>query len=160
MAKFAFGGLEEYVSKLSALGDAVPEVAGKAIYTAAGIVADQVRREIETLPVRDGYATSTKPARGVTKKGKAGLLSGLGITALREDNGYYHVKIGFDGKNAVKTKTYPSGQPNQLIARAAESGTCWLQPTPFVKPAVRKTKEKAVEAMQSVIDDECARLMK
>ena len=165
MATFQFKRLEEYALKLSNLVANTEEIAGKAIYKAAGLVTDAVRKNIESLPERKGtkghesYGTPERPLRGVTPKGKKGLLAGLGITPLGNEDGYWNVKIGFDGYNTVKTKKYPRGQPNQLVARGVESGTSWLEKTPFVAPAVRKTRKAAIAAMQEVIDTELEKHM-
>ena len=59
MATYQFKGLEEYALKLSKLRDGSREVAGKAIYAGAKIVADAVRENIKSLPVRrSGYGTT------------------------------------------------------------------------------------------------------
>lgn len=160
LATFQFKGLEEYALKLSNLVADTEEIAGKAIYKAAGLVTDAVRKNIASLPERKGYGTPERPLRGVTAKGKKGLLAGLGITPLGNKDGYWNVKIGFDGYNTVKTKKYPRGQPNQLVARGVESGTSWLEKTPFVAPATRKTRKAAIAAMQEVIDTELEKHMK
>ena len=71
---------------------------------------------------------------------------------MENDNGYINTKIGFDGYNATKTKKYPNGQPNALIARSIESGTSKHQKTPFVRPAISKAKAKAEAAMAASVD--------
>lgn len=160
MAKFTFRGMEEYEKKLSQMFEDTHLVGGKAVYKAAGIVADEIRKNIEALPERKGFGTQGKPVRGVTKAGKKGLLDGFGISPIEETDGYLHVKLGFDGYNSARTKNYPNGQPNQLVARGVESGTSWLEKTPFVRPAVRKTQKTAVKAMQEIIDEEAEKIMK
>lgn len=159
MARFTFKGMEEYELKLSKLASGSKAAGGKAVYAAAAIVADEVRKGITALPERSGYGTPEHPVRGVTKRGKQGLLDGFGISKMQETDGYLHVKLGFDGYNGVKTGRYPQGQPNQLVARGVESGTTWLQKTPFVRPAVRKAQGAAVKAMQRVIDEETENIM-
>lgn len=161
MARFAFKGLEEYELKLSKLQAQRVETIGKAIYKAAGIVADEVSASIEAIPEREPgtYGTEESPVKGLLKIQKEGLKHGFGVTPMKEENGYYNVKLGFAGYNRVKTKQYPAGQPNQLVARGAESGTSWLQKTPFMAPAVRKARPEALKAMQQVIDEETNKAM-
>lgn len=160
MAKFTFRGMEEYEAKLSKVFADTEMVGGKAVHEAAGLVADEIRKNIQELPERKGFASPSAPAEGVTKSGKKGLLEGFGISPMQNENGYLHVKLGFDGYNGTKTKKYPSGQPNQLVARGTESGTSWLKKTPFIRPAVNRTKKAAVKAMQNVIDEEIGKTMK
>lgn len=61
-----------------------------------------------------------------------------------------NVKLGFDGYNGMKTKKYPKGQPNVLLARSIESGSSIAKKRPFVAPAVRKTKKAAEETMAKI----------
>lgn len=159
MARFAFKGAEEYALKLSKLGDQTERVAGKAIYEAANIVANEVRKNIDAIPVQNGYVKKGEMRHGIPQPAKDGLKESFGITPMRKDDGYYNVKLGFDGYNKVKTKTWPQGQPNQMIARSVESGTSFMAPHPFVAPAVRKTKAAALKKMAEVVDEETKKIM-
>jgi hypothetical protein len=154
MARFRFSGLKEYELKLSSLQAGTKEIAGKAIYAGAKVVADAVKESINELPIRTGYGTTKTPLRGVTEKQKEGLKESFGITEMKLEDGYYNVKLGFDGCNSVKTRQYPQGQPNQLVARGAESGTSWLQKTPFVGPAVNRSRQEAENKMKEILDKE------
>lgn len=162
MATIKFKGLEEYELQLSRLEKMTPEVAGRAIYQGAKIVADEIRKEIEKLPIVQGYGTAENPLPpGVTKAQKEGLLDGLGITPLGQKDGFYNVKIGFDGYNKTKTEKYPNGQPNQLVARGLESkDVVWKQKNPFVRRATRRAKKPAEQAMAKELDKEIQKIMK
>lgn len=163
MAKFQVQGIEEYALKLSKFGENSNRIAGKAIYAAADIVANQIRENISNLnTVSNTYninAYRNNSNAGITKKQKQGLLDGLGIAKMQEDNGYLNVKVGFDGYNAVATVKYPKGQPNQLIARVTENGSSFMDKQPFIRPAMNATKDKALAEMQRVIDEEAKKIM-
>lgn len=160
MATIKFKGLEEYEMRLSSLGKRSKEVCGRAIYEGAKIVADEIRKGIDELPVIRGYGTPANPLPGgVTAAQKEDLQDGLGITPLAEKAGFYNVKIGFDGYNRTTTEKYPRGQPNQLVARGAESGTSWKMKSPFVRPAVNRSKDAAEKKMAEVLDEEMKKLM-
>ena len=88
------------------------------------------------------------------------MADSFGLTPIERDkNGFLHTKAGFDGYGSHPTKQYPQGVPNQLLARAVESGSSAREKTPFVRPAVTKTKKAAVEAMQAEIDKEIKKLI-
>lgn len=163
MAKITFKGLAEYELKLSQLGNATYDIAVKAIYAGAGVIADEIRSNIEGLTaVNDveglvAYQMKTPPP--LTKKAKQGLLDGLGISPLGDENGYLNVKIGFDGYNQLKTKKYPKGQPNVMIARVTESGTSTAIKQPFVRTAVNAKKPEAEETMKTIVDEEIKKIM-
>ena len=47
-----------------------------------------------------------------------------------------------------------------MIARSINSGTTFRAKRPFVRNAVRATQNRAVEKMESVLDDEIKKIMK
>lgn len=160
MAKITFPGLNDYELMISRLSKNAGDIAGRAIYTGAGIVADEIKAGIQSLPVVRGYGTAENPLPGgVTQPQKQGLLDGLGIAPLQDDGGYLNVKIGFDGYNRTKTEKYPRGQPNQLVARGVESGASWKQKRPFVRPAVNRSRKRAEAAMAEALDEEIKKIV-
>lgn len=161
MAKIKFPGLNDYELMISKLSKGVDDIAGKAIYAGAGIVADAIKENIKDLPIVRGYGTKENPLPGgVTAPQKAGLIDGLGISPMQDDGGYLNVKIGFDGYNATKTDKYPQGQPNQLVARGVESGTSWKEKKPFIRPAINASKQRAEDEMARILDEEIEKVMK
>ena len=161
MAKITFPGLSDYELMISKLSKGVDDIAGKAIYAGAGIVADAIKENIKALPIVRGYGTEKDPLPGgVTAPQKAGLIDGMGISPMQDDGGYLNVKIGFDGYNATKTDKYPQGQPNQLVARGVESGTSWKKKSPFIRPAINASKQRAEDEMARILDQEIEKVMK
>lgn len=160
MAKITFPGLNDYELMISRLSKNAEGIAGRAIYTGAGIVADEIKSGIQSLPIVRGYGTAENPLPGgVTQPQKQGLLDGLGIAPLQNDGGYLNVKIGFDGYNRTKTEKYHRGQPNQLVARGVESGASWKQKHPFVRPAVNRSRKRAEAAMAEALDEEIKKIV-
>ena len=140
MARITFKGLEEYEKKLSLLAKDTEQICGAAIYEGASIMADEIKAGIRSLPRKTG----------VTQKG---LEEGFGISKLREDNGFYNVKLGFTGYNA-------NGEPNVMMARIMESGTSTVPKHPFVRPAVNRAKAATQDKMAAVLDEEIEKRMK
>lgn len=139
-------------------------IAEKAVCAGAAIVADAVRANIDALPaVKDEWgviAYNNHWGAPLTETAKKGLQDGFGISPMGSEDGMLNVKLGFDGYNGMKTKKYPKGQPNVLLARSIESGSSIAKKRPFVAPAVRKTKKAAEETMAKIIDEESAKIMK
>lgn len=161
MAYLEFKGLKEYELKLSRLEANTEKTVGEAIYQGAKIVADEIKSGIETLNVeKSRKGNKQNLLSGITQDQKEGLKNGFGIAPMEYENGYRSVKLGFDGYNNTKTKKYPKGQPNVLIARAVESGTSFRKKTPFVRPAIKRTKTKAEQAMTKIIEEQISKDMK
>lgn len=153
MAKMKFKGLEEYEKQLLKLENISRECIGQAIYAGAKEVADAVKASIQNLPIDERRVKNGEMLNGVSQAQRAGLIDGFGIAKLENDNGYVHVKLGFSGYNMVKTKQYPAGQPNSVIARSVNSGTSFRQRIPFVDDAVRQHKDAAEKAMIKTFDE-------
>lgn len=155
MAKFKVGdGIEKYIQSLETISNASDEMIGKAIYEGAKIVTDEIRTGLEGVPVDNRFAKPGELITGLSQAQKNGLLDSLGITSMRREGGVYDVKVGFDGYNSIKTKTWPQGQPNAMIARSLESGTSFRAKNPVISKATRAAKDKAEEAMAKAFDDE------
>lgn len=160
MAKWIVGkGLDSYISYLQKIDAVTDEAIGEAVYEMAKVVADSVRSGIQALPTvsnRANIATYKKGYSRLSDEEKQGLLDGFGVSPMQDDGGYINVKLGFDGYNGVKTKKYPKGQPNALIARVTESGSSYREKTPFIRPAVNASKKQAEQAGQMKIDEKIA----
>lgn len=169
MAKLAVGnGLDKYIEELNKLAKNTSEVLGKSIYVGAGIVADEVRKNIEKIPVSNSSrrGTQSDPIDTITSAQKTGLLQGFGISGMATRDGITNVKLGFEGYNSqvattsVKAKWTDKRQANIMIARSVEGGTSFRKKHPFVAPAVRATRKKAEAAMAEQLDKEIKAAMK
>ena len=149
MATIKFKDGSEYMAKLEKLERSTREkVIAPAIYNAADIVANEIRDQLRKVPTDERWGTNSNPLNGPNKQQKKGLYDSLGIASLQDDGGFLNVKIGFDGYNKIKTKRWPQGQPNQMVARSVERGTSFMQGNPFVKRAVSRAKNEALSEMQ------------
>lgn len=155
MAKIEFQGIDEYFDKLKIIGDKATGLCKRAVYDGAAIVADAVRAEVQALPTTDHNETP----QGVFSYEKDGLLDGLGIAKIKDDNGVVSTRVDFDGYNRMKSKKYPQGHPNSMIARAINSGTSKRPKNPFMNRAANKAKAKANAAMGARMDADIDEIM-
>lgn len=159
MATFKTQGLDKYVAQVERLGKKTDTVISEAVYEMAKVVADEVKANLIALPsVPDteglkAFASEPQQKIPITKAQKWGLVHSFGIASLRNEGGFIHVKIGFDGYNEVQTKTFPNGQPNALIARSIESGSSTREKTPFLRPALAAARKQAIEAARVKFDE-------
>ena len=158
MATIRFSKLRDYELMLGKIRDASKDICGAAIYEGAKIIADEVKNNLNSLNVTTDELAMLKAKKGeptyITQRAKEGLIKSFGVTPMsQDDSGIYNVKLGFDGYNDVKTKKWPKGQPNQLIARACEAGSSAMIKQPFFREAVQKTKKKAESRMAEVLDE-------
>ena len=161
MARCKIEGLSEYSQQLNRLYDEATPIIQKCLYEGAGVMADAIKGAINKIPTRSNkeFGSPENMLSGITAKQKQGLSESFGISPMSDRNNQQSVKCGFDGYNDVQTEKYPNGQPNQLIARAIESGTSFLQPCHFLSQAVNANKAAVEERMASTCDAEIAKRM-
>ena len=150
MARITAKGSAQYLRNLEKLGRNTDDICKQAVYQGAKVVADAIKSSIDditmhSLPSGQKYFYLSEEDKkggklldGVTKEQADGLKNGLGIAVMEHKNFAWNTKIGFNGYNEVRTKTYPKGEPNALIARSVESGSSVRNKTPFIAPAVKK----------------------
>lgn len=163
MASITFKGLDEFGEKLRQLEEAFSsdDPLEQAIIAGADPVADAIRAGINSLPAEDfRYLRDGDKFNVLSKEAKQGLSAGFGRTPVRRFSASIDAKLGWDGYFGHPRKKYPKGIPNQLIARAIESGSSVRQKQPFVQPAVNKTRRKALKAMEKSIDETCEKIFK
>lgn len=160
MARITMRGLTKYTRALSRLQAGAREgVIGAAVYKGADIAADAIRASLEAVPTDEAWGTESSPALGPKARQKAALLQTLGISKLRDDDGLLNVKIGFSGYNSIKTKRWPQGQPNAMVARSVERGTSFMQASPFIKTAMSQVSRPARAAMKKEVEAKIYALM-
>lgn len=155
MARMTMLKGDAFVNQLKKLqGKELDKACKSAVYTGAGIVVKEVRDRLLSLPtdtfryLRDGDIFT-----GVPEEQQQDLADSLGVAPIDvDDTGNWNTKVGFDGYGTKPTKKYPKGLPNQMIARAIESGSSVRAKTPFVRPAITRSRKKANAAMGAVVD--------
>lgn len=160
MAKFQFRGIDNYAKKLYKLSNKSEGMIKRAVWEGAHIIADAVVDEIKALPEVNANPKPGEELTGVFSYEKQGLLEGMGLPEMQNDNGFINTKIGFEGYNRLKSKSYPNGHPNALIARSINSGSSYRRRHPFMMRAIAKAKEKAKAAMKQSLEKDIENVMK
>lgn len=143
MANMKFTMPEDFIKKISSLGDKTDEVIAKVLEAGAEVVESEVRNNLET---QIGNNTKQK------SKSTGQLISALGTASVRQDKkGVMNVKIGFSENRS-------DGKKNAMIATVLEYGKSNQKARPFIKPALRKSKNACINAMIRKLDEEIERL--
>lgn len=158
MAKIEFVGIDDYFKRLDELGNMSIGLCKRALYDGAAVIADAVRDEVNALPTSDRDAKKGE-SQPILSYEKDGLIAGLGVAKMKDDNGVIYTRIDFDGYNRLKSKTYPSGHPNSMVARAINSGTSKRRKNPFMNRAISKGRAKAQSAMAARMDADIEKIM-
>lgn len=145
-------GLDNFLDYLTEYEDDVEGIIKMGIYDGAKVIADEVRAQLDHL------AQDSDKEKGPFKSQIIGLQESLSIASIKKDGGTWKTNIGFVGYNTfLKTGRYPKGQPNILIARSIEKGTSYMVKTPFIRTALNKARQKALDAAEATMRAETAK---
>lgn len=155
MARIKIQSGEEFSLMLDKLTADSETIAKRAIFEGSKVVTDEIRKNLESLPEdRFRHLKKGEIFTGVPGAQKKDLEKSLGITPIEQYGNGYDAHIGFDGYGSKPTKKYPKGVPNQLLARAVESGSEVRAATPFISPAIRSKRKEALKKMNDTVEEE------
>ena len=154
MASFKVSdGIDNYIRQLQSCADKTEDIIKRSAWEGARVVMDAVKAETNSIPVIV-KGQKAEVLTGLSAAQKADAIASLGISHFRQDGNFTNVKIGSDGYNSIRTKTWPQGQPNAMIIRSLETGTSFLKAYPFISRATSKARSKCIEAMRKQCDEE------
>lgn len=143
MAKVSYKMPEEFLLKISQLGEKTDEILPRVLKAGGEVVEAMVKRDLEGI-----IGSGTKEESRSTGE----LISSLGISSAKQDrNGNFNVKVGF-------SEPRKDGKSNALIASVLEYGKSGQPAKPFLKPAKSASKTACMRAMISVLEKEVENL--
>lgn len=143
MAKGEIKMPEEFLLKLSRLGERTDEILPKVLEAGGEVVLAKAKSNLASV-----IGKGTK----VESRSTGELVSSLGVSSARQDrNGNFNVKVGFREPRS-------GGKSNAMIAGVLEYGKHGQPPKPFMKPARAQTKTAAIQTMQNKFDEEVGRI--
>lgn len=139
MAKAAFKMPEDFLLKLSRLGEKTDEIIPKVLEAGGEVVEAKVKSNLQAV-----IGSGTKEESRSTGE----LISALGVSSARQDkDGNFNVKVGFSEPRS-------DGKSNAMIAGVLEYGKSGQSPKPFLKPAKSASKSACVDAMIAAFEKE------
>ena len=143
MAKVQVKMPEEFLLKLSRLGEKTDEIIPKVLESGGEIVLEKVKFNLKAVV---GSGTKEK------SRSTGELVDSLGLSPAKVDRkGNFNIKVGFKEPRR-------SGESNAKIANIIEYGKSGQPPKPFLKPARSASRKACIEAMKSRFDQEVENL--
>ena len=154
MAKVEVKMPEDFLLRLSKLGDKTDEIVESCLEAGSEVVLSRVRSNLSSV-----IGGGTKYPSESTGE----LEASLGVTPVKVDNkGVHNVKIGFNEPRrrqyAAKGKRSYYTITNAMIANVIEHGKHGQPPKPFLKPARTSSRKPAIEAMKRKLEEEIGKL--
>ena len=143
MAKVDVKMPEDFLLKLSRLGDKTDEICEKALNAGGEVVLAKVKSNLSSVIGKDTKTDSRSTGE---------LEKSLGLSPVMiDDNGNANIKIGFKEPRS-------DGKSNAKIASIIEYGKQGQPPKPFLKPARTSSKKACVKAMVDTLEQEVKNL--
>ena len=143
MAKVDVKMPEDFLLKLSRLGDKTDEICEKALNAGGEVVLAKVKSNLSSVIGKDTKTDSRSTGE---------LEKSLGLSPVMiDDNGNANIKIGFKEPRS-------DGESNAKIASIIEYGKQGQPPKPFLKPARTSSKKACVRAMVETLEQEVKNL--
>lgn len=143
MAKIEVKMPEDFLLKISRLGEKTDEILPRVLEAGGAVVLDKVRANLQAVVGRDTKEESRSTGE---------LVSALGVSPAKIDReGNYNIKVGF-------AEPRSDGRSNAMIANVLEYGKSGQPPKPFLKPAKTASRAPCIEAMKRTLDQEVEKL--
>jgi len=143
MAKATIKLPDEFINKLSKLGNKTDEITTKVLQAGGEVVYKKVKSNLEEVVGKETKYESRSTGE---------LVNSLGISSVKQDkNGNSNIKIGF-------REPRKDGKTNAMIANIIEYGKHGQEAKPFLKPAKTATKKSCAEAMINKLEEEIGKL--
>ncbi|MCY1714039.1 HK97 gp10 family phage protein [Caproiciproducens sp. NJN-50] len=139
MAKVNFKMPDDFLRKVSALGEKTDEIIPRVLEAGGEVALEKVRDNL-----REAVGRDTKfPSRSTGE-----LEAALGLSPAKMDkNGNFNVKVGFSEPRS-------DGESNAKIANILEYGKHGQPPKPFLQPAKTQARKPGIEAMKQKLEEE------
>ena len=145
---------EEFLSKVSRLGDQTDTIIEKALQAGGKVVLDKVRSNLLSV-----VGKKTK----IESRSTGELAGALGLSPVKIDRkGVHNAKVGFNeprrkqctakGKRSYYTIT------NAMLATVLEYGKHGQPAKPFLKPAKAASRKPCQEEMRRTLEEEIEKL--
>ena len=143
MAKASIKMPDDFLQKLSRLGDRTDAIAEAVLEAGAEVVVGRVRRNLQSAIGSNTQAESRSTGE---------LLASLGVSPVKVNRkGDHDIKVGFNEPRS-------DGNVNAKIANILEHGTSAQPARPFLKPARTASRKQATETMKAKLEEEIGKL--
>ena len=139
MAKAEVKMPDEFLARISRLGNQTDSIAEKVLQAGGEVALDKVRSNLSAVVGVGNKSESRSTGE---------LERALGLSPVMVDkNGNHDIKVGF-------SEPRTDGSSNAKIANILEYGTSSQPAKPFLKPAKSAVKKQCVDAMKSAFEKE------
>ena len=153
-------GMESITEMLAKAENAAPGIAAKALYTGAGIVADEISKGARGVSTSRRFRYANGWQRDPSPEEKEALISAgaSGIAKFRHTGNSVDTSVGYSRSGYAEING--KRKPVAVIANAINSGTSFMKKQPFIRKAVSQSKDRAGQAIAAEVERLVGEVMK
>lgn len=134
---------EDYMKRLSRLGDKTDDICEKMLEAGGEVVLSKVKSNLASVIGRN----TKEPSRSIGE-----LASALGLSTVKPGrDGGLNIKVGF-------AEPRSGGESNAKLANILEYGKHGQPAKPFLNPAKSSSKAECISKMKQTFDEEVGKL--
>ena len=152
-------GIGELEKMLGKLADKTQEIASKAMYKGAGVMADGYTKGIDSIKTEPFHYVAMPEVIGkryASPEEKAALIGKTGIAKFQKDTDSVNTLVGI-GPNAGYADVAGKQKAVPLVARSINSGTSFMHKQPVIRKAISSSRKAAkaeiVAEAEKLIDE-------
>ena len=139
MAKCTVNMPDDFLNKLSKLGNKTDEITAEVLEAGGEVMLNKIKSNLHSVV-------------GVSGRSTGELENSLGLSSVKQDkNGNSNIKVGF-------AEPRSDGGSNAKIANIIEYGKHNQPARPFLKPAKTSAKSECMKAMTDKLEEEIGKL--
>lgn len=143
-------GIEDLSRKLSELGDRAEEVAARALYDGAGVMANAYSQAVNSISTDKFRYAFGGEKRSVSPEEKAALQGKIGIAKFDKNGSEVGTAVGISAGGYVEIAGKKKAV--RMLANAINSGTSFLVKQPVFRRAATQARDAASEAIVAKAD--------
>lgn len=153
-------GMGAFTSKFEGLSKDIAHINNMALYEAAGYVANEIGKALQSLPTYDDwYGTTNYPLYGATPSEKAQIIENFGIASFRTTEDGSQTSIGFTGYVNTPSTKFGNKVPTGMLMQCIEYGTRFRKGTHTIARAEKAVRNQAIQIAQNKITEEIRKSM-
>ena len=158
MAKIASFGFDQLTKELEAVAANTESITEMALDRGADHMNRKLHDALDAQPVTDDRDHKTNQLLDYEKKA---LQDGMYVSDIKKYSSGNTIKaISFSGYADHPTKTYPTGAPTIMLARAITKGTSFRKANRFFPNTVKKSRQETEEIMANTVENELKKYIK
>lgn len=150
-------GMDAFTTKFEGLAKDIAHINNMALYEAAGYVAKEIGKALQSLPTYEGRQEHR--LYGATPSEKEQIIANFGISRFQQNDDGSQTSIGFTGYVDTPSARFNGRVPTGMLMQCIEYGTQFRKGTHTISKAIRAAQDQAIQKAENKLTTEIQKKM-